>query len=75
MVNWPIITGLIGIGTIFGFLAMLTICGVYRVVSPDDNDGFDEEFPRRAKASDTTDDQSVMSESVAGDGPDSTSSF
>ncbi|KAI1309406.1 Seipin [Halotydeus destructor] len=37
MVNYPLLTGLIGVSTIFGFLTMITICGVYRIVSEDED--------------------------------------
>lgn len=35
MVNWPIMTGIISVATIFCFLAMITICGIYRAVNDD----------------------------------------
>jgi seipin len=37
MVNWPILTGILGTASIFGFLSLITICSVYRVVSDSDD--------------------------------------
>jgi hypothetical protein len=38
MVNWPILTALFGIATIFAFLSLVTICSINRVVRDDSAD-------------------------------------
>jgi seipin len=38
MVNWPILTALFGVATIFAFLSLITICSINRVVRDDSAD-------------------------------------
>ena len=66
MVNWPITTGLIGIATIFSFLAMITICGIYRAVNDDDDDdrtssGYDQFEPSEVDSTDIAQSETVSS--------------
>jgi len=74
MVNWPILTALFGIATIFAFLALITICSINRVVKDDTADTeilFPGEEDSRESATPEPD-SSVKNDQDNAQSPDST---
>ena len=76
MVNWPILTALFGIATIFAFLSLITICSINRVVRDDSADTeiiFSDDLISNSGSRDTDneqDDNMQVSRQESADHPD-----